>query len=694
MAVTASQLVVKVSAEGVQETKDSLRGVSEESDHASGGIGGLLSTMGGFVGGAAIVNLAGSAFGFLKDQLVDSVKEGMGANDVLAAINAHLKSTHDVSGLTSQGIQDMAEHLSNMTGITSSAVEQSDQMLLTFDNIGKSTFPQAQQAVADLATTMNGGAVPSAQQMQQAALQLGKALNDPAKGLTALQRVGISFTDQQKAQITAMEKAGNTAGAQKIILQELNREMGGSAAAAGQANGGLAILAAQGENLKEKLGQALIPILTQLLGAVTPVAEAILSDLTPAISQIGPLFNSLTSAAKGLPLQQTAQMFRLLAAVAEQVGQRIGQAALPVLKQLGDFFAQHLLPAFNQLVGFVAGTVLPMFGEIATFLLQTVVPALLQFASFWTDVVLPANEQLVAWFRANLLPVLEQLVKVIVTDVLPVLEGLAKTIMEKVVPPIERIVGYILPVLIPAFQAIGWVITTIVGPVLNLLLNILGFLLDKLADLVGVIATHVGPAFNAIGTWVHNVLTLFSNLSQAFNKAGHDLVQGLIDGIKHMLGAAVKAATDVGQGILGGIKGLFGIHSPSSVFAEIGANLSRGLINGVKSLDVAGAVNAHMANVTQGVSATLGLNVAGGSVAGLSGLGSLNGVAPSAASGLIAPSPTALLTQQLAGAAGAATGSGQPVLLVINDGGMRVLARGLLPYTTSEIRRATGIRTM
>ena len=63
------------------------------------------------------------------------------------------------------------------------------------------------------------------------AIQLGKALNDPIKGITALTRVGVTFTEQQKDQITTLVESGKTIDAQKIILGELQKEFGGSAEA-------------------------------------------------------------------------------------------------------------------------------------------------------------------------------------------------------------------------------------------------------------------------------------------------------------------------------------------------------------------------------------------------------------------------------------------------------------------------------
>lgn len=99
-------------------------------------------------------------------------------------------------------------------------------MLLTFTNIGKDVFPDATSTMLDMATAMNGGLTPSAEQLKGTSIQLGKALNDPISGISALSKVGVTFTEQQKKQIEAMVQAGDAAGAQKLILAELGREFG------------------------------------------------------------------------------------------------------------------------------------------------------------------------------------------------------------------------------------------------------------------------------------------------------------------------------------------------------------------------------------------------------------------------------------------------------------------------------------
>ena len=132
----------------------------------------------------------------------------------------------------------MGKSLVSATGIEDDAVTAAQAMLLTFTNIGKDTFPAATQAVADMATAMNSGAIPSQEAIKATAIQVGKALQDPIAGVTALQRVGVKLTESQKEQIQTMMESNDVSGAQALILKELQTEFGGAAEAAGDTFGG------------------------------------------------------------------------------------------------------------------------------------------------------------------------------------------------------------------------------------------------------------------------------------------------------------------------------------------------------------------------------------------------------------------------------------------------------------------------
>ncbi|MCP5050297.1 MAG: hypothetical protein GY940_24230 [bacterium] len=100
--------------------------------------------------------------------------------------------------------------------------------LLTFTNIAGVQFERTQQAALDLSTRLGVD-------LKSSAIQLGKALNDPIANLSALSRSGIQFSKEQKATIKSLVETNKVAEAQTVILNELEKQYGGSAEAAAKA---------------------------------------------------------------------------------------------------------------------------------------------------------------------------------------------------------------------------------------------------------------------------------------------------------------------------------------------------------------------------------------------------------------------------------------------------------------------------
>lgn len=179
-----------------------------------------------------LVAVGGLAVGFAS-----FLKTGLGSLQRIEVIGAQteavLKSTAGAAGVTRAGIDDLAGSIEAFSGVEAESITEGQNLLLTFTGIknaagkGNDVFDQTTQIMADMSVAM--GTAPKA-----AAIGLGKALNDPVKGVTALSKVGVSFTDKQKKMIGSLVDAGDTMGAQKIILAELNKEFGGSAKAMGE----------------------------------------------------------------------------------------------------------------------------------------------------------------------------------------------------------------------------------------------------------------------------------------------------------------------------------------------------------------------------------------------------------------------------------------------------------------------------
>jgi hypothetical protein len=182
-----------------------------------------------------LANVAFAAFQKTLTFVIDTVKDSVNAfieqEKQEAQLEAVLKSTEHAAGLTKDAILDMASAFQSTTTFGDEAVLSAQNILLTFKEIGADVFPQATQTVLDMSQALG-------QDLKSSSIQLGKALNDPITGITALQRVGITFSDTQKEMIRTMQESGDIAGAQAIILAELESQFGGSAAAARETFGG------------------------------------------------------------------------------------------------------------------------------------------------------------------------------------------------------------------------------------------------------------------------------------------------------------------------------------------------------------------------------------------------------------------------------------------------------------------------
>jgi hypothetical protein len=187
-------------------------------------------------------------------------------NQVQGRTAAVIKSTGGAAGQSTGDIRKLAEEMENLSTNDDKAVQGAENMLLTFTGIGPKAFRPATQAVIDLNAAMGGGD----EGLQHTAIQVGKALNDPIKGVGALSRVGVSFTAQQKAQIKTLVDHNKTLDAQKIILAELNKEFGGQGKVFGSGPAAEARrLADAEEDLSRSFAEKLAPAVSNVRRALT-----------------------------------------------------------------------------------------------------------------------------------------------------------------------------------------------------------------------------------------------------------------------------------------------------------------------------------------------------------------------------------------------------------------------------------------
>lgn len=226
---------IKKAESATQKFSSSLSGVTKllKSTFAIAGIS---------VGTKAIVNFGKEA-----------VKSAESANRTLNILNNTLKVTGASAWTTSEDLVKMSEEIAYSTNYTVGEIQDMQSVLLGFKNITGDTFREASDAITDMATVMGID-------LKSAVQTVGKALDDPIKGLDSLRRQGFAFTEEQKTELEVLVRNGEQLKAQKIILDELNTTYGGAAKAAQSA------FDKQKDSViefKETLGNQLMPVMNK-----------------------------------------------------------------------------------------------------------------------------------------------------------------------------------------------------------------------------------------------------------------------------------------------------------------------------------------------------------------------------------------------------------------------------------------------
>lgn len=252
---TKKKLVIEVDSKGVPKATRELDGLTKSSKKAGTGaksltnhmkglispmsgltsrIGGLTSRVKGLISPMALatagIGLATVSIGLAVGALGKMIRNTSIQDAAMAQLNSGLESTGHSAGFTADELSGLAAQMQKTTMFGDESVIQMQALLLTFTNI-KETLPDTTRAVADMATRMGTD-------LKSAAIQLGKALNDPIANLSALSRSGVQFTTVQKDLIKSLWETGQQAEAQRVILAELDNQFGGSAKAARDTLGG------------------------------------------------------------------------------------------------------------------------------------------------------------------------------------------------------------------------------------------------------------------------------------------------------------------------------------------------------------------------------------------------------------------------------------------------------------------------
>lgn len=232
------------------------QGVKKGFNEARGYISGFAKWTAGLAGGI-------TAGAFLKSTVEAWGAAEQGAN----RLRAVLASTSGAVGLSQKQLEDYAAELQAATTYEDDAIIAMQTRLLTFGNLAGENFKRATALILDMAQA-------TGQSAEGITAMIGKTLSNPAKYAEAMGKVGVSLTKAQITEIKKLTAAGKTYEAQLIILDELQRKFGGTAAAAADTTTGRLIQMKNAwGDVQEQIGRFLASVLSikDQAGGVTSV---------------------------------------------------------------------------------------------------------------------------------------------------------------------------------------------------------------------------------------------------------------------------------------------------------------------------------------------------------------------------------------------------------------------------------------
>jgi hypothetical protein len=538
-------------SKATKAVNDGLDDVSKNAGKAGSSFSGMGSVMNGVLQGVGqalggfAMQMGSKALGAVTDFVSGSIDEASAWNSVYAQTQAVVESTGGAAGLAADEIAEMASSMSASAGeslFSDDAILGATNVLATFTNIKGQNFGTATQSILDMSQALGID-------LNSAAMQVGKALNDPVAGLAALSRSGVQFTADQEAMIKAMVEAGNVAGAQEVMMKELNTQFGGSAAAAVDTYAGQQIILKEKfADVQQTLGTALMPILMEFGTFMSDTVVPIIADVVNGIS---------------LWIEQTQQA-GTTSGVFDTIRSAI--AAVPgVIETLNGYLAQVLV--FLQPLTDAATT----FGTIFVTAMTTAGTAIAEYLG---------SPTVMAFLQG-----LQTLLTALATTVRDVLvlafqgAAIAWTLLSQA---FTIAWPYIQTVLDTFFNLVTIVMAAVTGILTTLSQLVTGDFSGAWTTLKETVGTALEDLWGFFETLDKDLMTFFNEITPEALALGKSLMQGIADGISNgaslLKDAAMTAAKDAYQAI----KDFFGIASPSKLMHDmIGVNVSKGIAGGI-----------------------------------------------------------------------------------------------------------------
>ena len=588
------------------------KGLDDAHSHAkgvTGAIGGIFDGLGklGF-GIFGVTQLVGAFSGLTQGLLGDA----LAAEGIAKATDAVIASTKGAAGMSADAVADLATELSKLTPFEDDAIQGAENMLLTFTSIGKEVFPDATETVLNMSQALG-------QDLKSSAIQLGKALNDPIEGASALRRVGVALTDAQQDQIKAFMTTGDIMSAQKIILGELKTEFGNAARAAGEtAAGKMKIFETQIGNVKEAIGGALLPVLSKLMDKLTPLVtafglwlpgafEAMKTAIQPAIAIVMGAIDGLIGIVKDLlgyldpsnkrdlmrewfgdagpMIDEVVRSVKWFVIIIQDMVSAL-QAGGDPLGQLQDDLAEifgidikPLVDAVNTVIDGVSrfiGNLAELRAEFG-FYLNALSQAARGNESFsailgdmgqWIDNVI-AGLRGYAEILMTVYAAIFNALGPVIDSLLPSLSSIWETLSSQFAAgtPIMQALGEVFDQVIPILRALGYVVGGVlvvaVGLFVGALGGVVGFIKGVLPGAMQMLTgllTMLGGMFQTVSSLVIGFVRIIAALIKGdwagAWKAAEEMVRGMADGVGKIVAGLQTAVMGLFRGLIDGVIGL------------------------------------------------------------------------------------------------------------------------------------------
>jgi hypothetical protein len=536
--------------------------VLEAVDRASGVIGSAgraLSGLGDIAGQIAKVGLAAAAAGAtaLAGGLAFSIAQAMEGEKILARLDSVIKSTGGAAGLTSEAAQALATRFMDLAGGSDDAVLAIQEMALRMGTITAQQMPDFIQTTLDMAAATGTDAV-------NAARLLAQAQEDPISALTRFRRMGIQFTEAQEEQIKTLMESGDAAGAFALVMDRLGEATGGAAAAAA------GTVAGQFEILKGRLGEAAETIGAAFLPVLHELFDNVLAPAIPVIEAVAAQFAERIPAA----LEQARTVFEALQGQAAGAVTAL-QPVIDAARNVAQTFIESM-PMVQASVQQMVDFVLEQIGILSPTLIANVSETLNQLATFWRN----HGDEIMARISVAF-----EFITVTVGGALTLLSGLVasalalingdtatatetmKTTWVTFMDSVLSIVGKDLDTFIAdwtgTFELAKVITTTLWG------------------QLKDTIAAKLMEITGGVQQFIIDVINAFQGTD--WDALGSGIIDGIASGIRGAVGGLVAAAAGAALSAFNAAKDALGIHSPSTLFAGIGANMMQGMAQGISA---------------------------------------------------------------------------------------------------------------